>query len=131
MNLFLLDAGGAGLLYVGILLLILFMVLAVLLEVAVMVLMKYNIRFKKALADSFIVNLASLAAGLVLVSMVSDIFNGYSVRNYILFFAVTFVIESFLLYLLNKDKPVINTLKVSFFMNLLTYLILFLLIGRD
>lgn len=131
MNLFLLDAGGAGLLYVGILLLILFMVLAVLLEVAVMVLMKYNIRFKKALADSFIVNLASLAAGFVLVSMVSDIFNGYSVRNYILFFAVTFVIESFLLYLLNKDKPVINTLKVSFFMNLLTYLILFLLIGRD
>jgi hypothetical protein len=131
MNLFLLDAGGAGLVLFAYGLIFLFMFLAIMLEAAVMILMKYNIRFKKAFLDSLVVNVVSLAAGAVLLEIFPEFFNGYTVLNFIILYVVTVLIEYGLLYLLNRKHRNTDTLKVSVVMNLVTYLVLALIVGLN
>ena len=131
MNLFLLDAGGAGLVFYFYGLIVLFMLLTVMLELAVMILMKYNIRFKKAFLDSLIVNVASLAAGFILWKVFPGFFNGYTVLNFTVLYVITVLIEFGLLHLLNRKHKSIDTLKVTVVMNLVTYVLLIILTGLD
>lgn len=131
MNLFLLDAGGAGLVFYFYGLIVLFMLLTVMLELAVMILMKYNIRFKKAFLDSLIVNVASLAAGFILWKVFPGFFNGYTVLNFTVLYVITVLIEFGLLHLLNRKHKSIDTLKITVVMNLVTYVLLIILTGLD
>ena len=121
-----LDAGGAFLVYYGLLIAISFQVLAIFLEALIMTLFKYN-RFGKSLRDSFKVNLVSFVIGIVLLVLNDDYFNLGDFTGLLAMFFVSMLIETFLLYLLNKNKPVMQTLLVSFVMNLVTYSILFLI----
>lgn len=112
-------------------LIVLFMLLTVMLELAVMILMKYNIRFKKAFLDSLIVNVASLAAGFILWKVFPGFFNGYTVLNFTVLYVITVLIEFGLLHLLNRKHKSIDTLKVTVVMNLVTYVLLIILTGLD
>jgi hypothetical protein len=122
MNFQLLESDWAGLVYYIYGLIILFMLLAALLETVVMILMKYNIRFKKAFLDSLIVNVVTLAIGFLILK--TALFNSYSVLNFFILYAITVAGEFPLLYLLNKKKPLLQTLKVVLLMNLVSYLLL-------
>jgi len=130
MKFFLLDGGGAGLLYIGLFLLLVFTALAILLEALIMVMFKYNL-FKKALGHSSVANLASLAAGFVLISSAEDVFNLDDLSGYAAFFGVTVAIELLILYLCNKQKPFQRTLLVCVVMNLVTYFFLYLFAGAN
>ena len=121
-----LDAGGAFLVYYGLLIAISFQVLAIFLEALIMTLFKYN-RFGKSLRDSFKVNLVSFVIGIVLLVFNDNYFDLGDFTGLLAMFFVSMLIETFLLYLLNKNKPVMQTLLVSFVMNLVTYSILFLI----
>ena len=125
MKYYLSDAGGAGLIFFVYGVIVLFIVLAILLEAAVMIAMKYNIRFKKAALDSTIINVASLVVGFILLEYFEDFITSYTPLNFLILYIITVVIESWLLYLLNKTKPFKQTLKVTLVMNLISYLLLF------
>ncbi len=127
MNFYLIDAGGAGLLYYAVFLGALFMVLATLLEAVAMILMKYNTPFKKAIGDSMLVNLASLAVGFLLIVTSINLFDNKSALvNLLILYAITLVVEVPILYQLNRSKPFKRTLVTGMVMNLVTYLLLFL-----
>ena len=126
MSMYFLDAGGAFLVYYGLLIAISFQVLAIFLEALIMTLFKYN-RFGKSLRDSFKVNLVSFVIGIVLLVFNDNYFDLGDFTGLLAMFFVSMLIETFLLYLLNKNKPVMQTLLVSFVMNLVTYSILFLI----
>jgi len=126
MYMYFLDAGGAFLVYYGLLIAISFQVLAIFLEALIMTLFKYN-RFGKSLRDSFKVNLVSFVIGIVLLVFNDNYFDLGDFTGLLAMFFVSMLIETFLLYLLNKNKPVMQTLLVSFVMNLVTYSILFLI----
>ena len=125
MKYYLSDAGGAGLIFFVYGVIVLFIVLAILLEAAVMIAMKYNTRFKKAALDSTIINVASLVVGFILLEYFEDFIASYTPLNFLILYIITVVIESWLLYLLNKTKPFKQTLKVTLVMNLISYLLLF------
>jgi hypothetical protein len=102
--------------------------LTILIEAAIMLLMKYN-RFRKALTDSLVVNTASIAAGFILFRMAPDLFDGYSISNLLILFAVTTVIEFVVLYLLNRKLAVAKTLQAAVVMNLVSYIFFFLFLS--
>jgi hypothetical protein len=129
MNLYFLDAGGAGLIYLVLGMIVLFMFLAILFEAIVMIVMKYNTRFGKTILDSLIVNIASLAVGFILMEYGNEFFSGYTVGSYFALYAVTVLVEAGVLYLLNKQKPIGKTFLVSVVMNIGSYLILFAFAG--
>ena len=128
MNVYFLDAGGAGLYFLVIGLFILFMVLAILLEAAIMIWMKYNTSFKKTFLDSLIINIASLAAGFVLLNYF-DTLGYYTLPALAILYGVTVIIETTILQLLNKKHKFSKTLVVSLLMNLVTYIILYAIGG--
>ncbi len=125
MNLPFLDAGGAGLVFIAFGIFVLFIGLAIIIETLIMILMKYNARFKKAFLDSLLVNMASLAVGFVLWQFFRDFLRYYSLLSLVILYAVTVMVESGLLYLLNRKQPVGKTLGVCLVMNLVTYILLF------
>lgn len=125
MNLPFLDAGGAGLVFIAFGIFVLFIGLAIIIETLIMILMKYNTRFKKAFLDSLLVNMASLAVGFVLWQFFRDFLRYYSLLSLVILYAVTVMVESGLLYLLNRKQPVGKTLGVCLVMNLVTYILLF------
>ena len=124
MKIYLLDAGGAGLIF-GFL--IIFMLIAILIEAATMAVMKYN-KFGKALLDSLIANIVSLCLGFIFIQFFDslDITDNYLLNMLILFLS-TVAIEFAALYLLNQSKPAIKTLTACFIMNIFTYAILYFL----
>lgn len=125
MKTYLLDAGGAGLLIAFIGMGILFLFLAILLEAIIMTLFKYN-EFKKSFLHSLIVNIASLCVGFVLEEVFSDGLDASQWLILLLLYGVTLVVETPLLYAMNRAKPVSKTILVSLVMNFITYIILFL-----
>ena len=128
MNVYFLDAGGAGLYFLVIGLFILFMVLAILLEAAIMIWMKYNTTLKKTFLDSLIINIASLAAGFLLLNFF-DTLGNYTLSALAILYAVTVIIETIILQLLNRKHKFSRTLLVSLLMNLVTYIILYAIAG--
>ena len=128
MNVYFLDAGGAGLYFLVIGLFILFMVLAILLEAAIMIWMKYNTTLKKTFLDSLIINIASLAAGFLLLNFF-DALGNYTLSALAILYAVTVIIETTILQLLNRKHKFSRTLLVSLLMNLVTYIILYAIAG--
>lgn len=125
MEFFLLDAGGAGLLILFIGLGLLFLFIAILLEAIVMSVFKYN-EFKKALLHSLIVNIASLCVGFILEEVVSDGIDASQWVMLLVLYGVTLIVETPILYAMNRAKPVAKTIQVSLVMNFLTYIILYL-----
>lgn len=125
MKYYMLDAGGAGLLIAFIGLGILFLFIAILLEAMVMAGFKYNV-FRKAFLHSLIVNIASLCVGFVLEEVFAG---GLDTSQWVILLAlygVTIVVETPLLFAMNRTQPVSKTILVSLVMNFLTYIILFL-----
>ena len=124
MNLFILDAGGAGLV---LFMLLGFMFLAILIEAIMMMLLKYN-KPGKTLLDSLVINLVSLGAGyLIIYSLGSLDFTDNEYLNLFVLYLLTVLIEGICLYLLNRTKPVNKTLLTVFVINIITYLGLLIL----
>lgn len=124
MNLFILDAGGAGLV---IFMLLGFMFLAILIEAIMMMLLKYN-KPGKTLLDSLVINLVSLGAGyLIIYSLGSLDFTDNEYLNLFVLYLLTVLIEGICLYLLNRTKPLNKTLLTVFVINIITYLGLLIL----
>jgi hypothetical protein len=125
LHLYLLDGGGAGLLFYGLFLALLFTLVAILVEATIMTLFKYN-PFSRSVGHSAIINIASLIVGFLLIAYSTDIFNLDKISGFIAFYIATILVEFPILYLLNKQKPISKTLLVCIVMNLVTYIILYL-----
>jgi len=122
MNFYLLDAAAGGLI-LGFL--VVFMLLAVTIEAITMIILKYN-KAGKSFLDSFIVNVVSLIAGLLL-----ENFSDYGIDiveneylNLFILFLITVVIEFAFLFLLNRKKPVGKTFLTAVLINVVSYLLL-------
>ena len=120
MKLYLLDAGGAGLV---ISFLIIFMIVAVVIEALMMMALKYN-KAGKSFLDSLAINLVSLGLGFVMLTTDSLEIIENEILNYILLFLITVLVELLTLYLLNRSKPFSKTLLVSVVINIVSYGIL-------
>ena len=121
MNFYLLDAAAGGLI-LGFL--IVFMLLAVLLEGLTMLLLKYN-RAGKSFLDALVVNIPSLLAGLLIATFAD---NGIDLTdneflNIFLLFLITVIIEFPFLYLLNRKKPIAKTIVAAIMINVVSYLL--------
>ena len=96
----------------------------ILAEAIVMRLMKYNI-FGKALLHSLILNLASVAVGYLLVETVPALFSKYDIPHLTLLMLITIAVELPLLYLLNRNKPLKETILAASQVNLVSYLLFY------
>ena len=121
MSVFILDMGAQWLWPFA---LVIFMVIAILVEWLIMVIMKYNKR-GKAFLDSLIVNLGSLAAGIIFGSITRGQFQ-FGFVNVLVFYALTVLIEFGILYLLNRKYSITKTFYTTVIMNIASYLILYL-----
>ena len=122
MKIFLLDAGGAGLVVA---VLLMFMFAAIVIEAITMLLMKYN-KAGKAFLDSLVINLVSLGAGYIVLYFYTSLeMTSNELLNLFLLFLLTVLIEGITLHLMNRSKPVNKTILVAFVINLITYLGLF------
>jgi len=127
-NITLLDGVGAGIILALFGLGILFILVAVFIEGVVMMKMKYHNVFKRALTHSLVANLVSLALGFILINSDSDFYNMEYFSGFVSLFAVTLVAEFGVLYLMNKKESLLRTLTVCVVMNLVTYLLAFLVL---
>lgn len=118
---FLLVIFGAG---------VLFLILAVLLEAFVMHKMHFTDTFGRAVLFSFVANLVSTVAGILLSNTDAELFRLTSIKGFIILFVITVILEFAVLYLMNKQSPLKRTLLVCILMNLATYALaaLFILI---
>jgi hypothetical protein len=96
-------------------------------EAITMLVMKYN-PLKKVFVDSTIVNIATLLVGYILIRFVPSVFNSYQIGNILLLLAVTVIVETALLYLLNRAKAFSRTLIASVVMNLVSYTLFYLFV---
>lgn len=124
----LLDGVGAGFLVFFFLIGLVFIIVAILMEALVMQKMKYHATYKKCLGQSTVVNLVSLAAGYVIIESGGELFQIDNLAGFAILFAVTVVLEGLVLFLMNNKIPVIQTIKVSLVMNLVSYAIALLII---
>lgn len=129
MKFFLLDAGGA---FLGVFVLILFLTITILLEGVVLILFKIE-KAGKAFLYSLIVNLASLGVGYITLPLIRQAGNEFTksgqILHWVIVFALTVLVEGFLLLLLTKKKPKEKVWLATIVMNLLSYAILFLFFG--
>jgi hypothetical protein len=128
MKYILLDGVGAAFFMMIFLLGLVFIILAILIEAAVMRQMKFHPVYKKCLLQSLVANLLSLAAGFVLINSGGNFFQVDNLSGFAVLFVITLVIEWLVLYLMNRKKPLMQTLNVCVVMNLVTYAIAFLII---
>ncbi len=98
--------------------------ITILAEAVVMLLMKYN-SFGKSLLHSLILNLASVAVGYILVETVPALFGNYDIPHLLLLMLITIAVELPLLYLLNRKKPVRDTILAASLVNLVTYILFY------
>ncbi len=126
MRLELLDAGGAGLIAAGIVMLVIGIIAIIVVETIILAIIKFN-SFKRNLRDVFIINIVSLIAGIVLFGA-EVARNASNIFIFFMYFVVTYIIETLLLYLLNKNKPVKTILLASLAINIASYLLLYLLL---
>lgn len=124
----LLDGVGAGILVFIFALGVLFIITVIFIEAVVLWKMKYHAAYSKALLHSTVANLLSLAAGIALVEIDSELFQLDNRGGLGLMFAVTLVVEGLLLYLMNRAAPLRQTIKVCFLMNLISYAIAVIII---
>ena len=101
--------------------------ITILIEAIIMLLLKYNL-FKKALLDSFLINIASLAIGYVLLKIAPNLFNSYDIPGLIKLLVITIAAEFGVLYLLNRKYSAMRTFKTSIIINAVTYILFFLFI---
>ncbi|MCC7400390.1 MAG: hypothetical protein IT214_02800 [Chitinophagaceae bacterium] len=131
MKLFLLDGGGAFLL---IPILILFLAIIILVEGVILILFKIE-KPGKAFLYSLVVNLASLGVGFLTAPLIRQIGSGISTPGltfrWLVIFALTVLVEGFLLILLTKKRPREKVWLATLVMNLVSYIILILVFGRD
>ena len=108
--------------------LVILMVLIILIEAIVMMLFNLN-RFAKALGDSTIVNIASVLIIILVIGILADIEVGTVDAPLIVtgagLFLLTFLGESLVLKLLNKNQPWRRIASASAVMNLITYILLY------
>ena len=93
-----------------------------------MMLMKYNSSFKKTFIDSLIINIASLAVGFALLQFFEEL-GYYTLVTLAILYGITVIVETGILKLLNKQHTLWKTVQVSIVMNLITYIILYLITG--
>jgi len=129
MKFFLLDGAGALIIIIPILIVAMFVVILV--EAGIIVYFKLN-NFKRALAYSSIVNIASLAVGFVLVPALERRFHNEiekeSLWVWLLFFITTVLTEGLLLMLMIKKAPKQKVWLAVIVMNVITYLLLYLFV---
>ncbi len=128
---FLLDAGGVFLVFP---ILILFLAIIVLIEGGILMLFKVE-SSGKAFLYSLVVNLASLGAGYLTLPLVrgigADFTTSGSMLRWVMIFAITVLVEGFLLILLTKKKPKERVWLATLVMNLASYAILIIFFGRN
>ena len=121
MRIYLLDGAAAGLILA---LLMIFMLAAIVLEGLTLLLLKYN-KAGRAFLDSFVVNIASLAFGFLLLTTRFGLeFTSNDYLDFFLIFVITVVVEFIVLYLMNRQKPVKKTLVAAIVINLVSYSLL-------
>lgn len=121
MNYYLLDGVGGAFLLVLFGAGLLFLTLAILIEAMVMHKMNFADTFKKAMLFSFVANVVSVAAGLVLSNADAELFHLTNLKGFAVFFVTTVIIEFAVLYLLNRQSSLKRTLLVCTLMNLVSY----------
>ena len=121
MRIYLLDGAAAGLILA---LLMIFMLAAIVLEGLTLLLLKYN-KAGRVFIDSFVVNIASLAFGFLLLTTRFGLeFTSNDYLDFFLIFVITVVVEFIVLYLMNRQKPVKKTLVAAIVINLVSYSLL-------
>ena len=125
MNFYLLDAAAAGLI---IPFMIFFMIITIALEAVTMIILKYN-KAGKAFLDSFLANLVSMGAGFIILFSDSDLFEitDNPIVGIGILYLITVVIEFLILYLLNRKLPVQKTLIAAIVINVVSYLLYYLI----
>ena len=125
MNFYLLDAAAPGLIFAA---LIIFMIVTIVLEAVTMIILKYN-KAGKSFLDSFLINLVSMGAGFVILSTGTGLFeivdNAY--LSILILFVITVIVEFLILYLLNRKLPVQKTLITAIVINIVSYLLFYLI----
>ena len=125
MNFYLLDAAAPGLIFAA---LIIFMIVTIVLEAVTMIILKYN-KAGKSFLDSFLINLVSMGAGFVILSTGTGLFeivdNAYF--SILILFIITVIVEFLILYLLNRELPVQKTLITAIVINIVSYLLFYLI----
>lgn len=99
----------------------------IMVEAGVMRLLKFN-PLKKVFLDSLLANAGSLLVGYILIRYVNSLFNSYSLSHLLQLLLISIMVETGILYLLNRSKPFVNTLVVSTLMNIISYTLFFLFI---
>lgn len=128
-NIYLLDGVGAGILLLFFGLGLVFIIAIILLEAWIMQKMKYHAVYKQALLQSLVANLATLGAGFIMIDSGLEIFEMEKPIGFAGLFAATLVLETLILWLMNRKMPFKKTLAVSVVMNLASYLIAFILLA--
>ncbi|HRG81673.1 MAG TPA: hypothetical protein PLO99_04105 [Chitinophagaceae bacterium] len=98
--------------------------ITILAEAALMRGLKYQ-QWGPALFQSLLANLASLAIGFLLLEWVPGLFFPNELLNLAALWLITVLIETPVLYLLNRQKILTSTIKVSLLINLLSYLLFY------
>ncbi|MBK6827808.1 MAG: hypothetical protein KA229_11015 [Chitinophagaceae bacterium] len=96
----------------------------ILAEAALMRVLKYQ-KWGPALFQSLLANLASLAIGFLLLEWVPGLFFPNQLLNLAALWLITVLIETPVLFLLNRQQPLQTTIKVSMLINLLSYLLFY------
>jgi hypothetical protein len=104
--------------------LILVLAITIVVEALVMLLLKYN-SFKKSLLDAFVVNVASILVGFLLLKFAHHFFNSYDIPGLLKLLVITIAIELPILYLLNRKHPFVKTIQATVLINIVTYVLFF------
>ena len=124
----LLDAGGAALLVLVLGLGILFLIIAIVIEAFFIKGMGLVQHFGKALLQSFLANLATVVAGYLLMYVAGDLFFDYIWITLAVCYVITVLIEAWVLQKMNHEHSFQKTLRVSIYMNLMTYVLLYVFV---
>ena len=101
--------------------------ITILAEAALMRVLKYQQR-GPALFHSLLANLVSLATGFLLIEWIPGLFFPNELLNLAALWLITVLIETPVLYLLNRQKKLTSTIKVSVLINLLSYFLFYVYI---
>ena len=125
MNFYLLDAAAPGLIF-GVM--IIFMLITIALEAVTMIIMKYN-KAGKAFLDSLLINLVSMGAGFLILLSGTGLFEivDSPVLSIGILFLITVIVEFLILYLLNRKIPIQKTLGAAVVINIISYLLFYLI----
>lgn len=124
---YLLDGVGAIFFVLAFGLGLVFLLIAIFVEAWVMTKFKYVEAYRRATVVSLTANLVSLAAGFIFITS-TDFFSENNVLGFGLLFGITLLLECLVLHLMNKGKPLKDTILVTVVMNAVTYAIAFLVL---